>query len=70
MKREEIRWIPTKPSCESGNFGFITVDMNVAKPCIVLLLLSYVLSFIVALGEQVASRRRKIYNSFRLFFKW
>lgn len=54
IKREEIRWIPTKPGCTSGNWGFIQVDMKVVEPAITLLLLGYVLAVSVAIIERIS----------------
>ncbi|XP_031622982.1 glutamate receptor 1-like [Contarinia nasturtii] len=53
LQREEIRWIRKKPECETGQAEFIPVDMNVIKPVIILLLIGYVLSIIVALSERI-----------------
>lgn len=54
IKREEIRWIPTKPGCTSSNWGFIQVDMKVVEPAITLLLLGYVLAVSVAIIERIS----------------
>lgn len=51
MKREEIRWIPKKPECVSGHTSFITVDLNVIEPAIILLLVGYALAVAIILLE-------------------
>lgn len=53
MKREEIRWIPKKPECTGGQATFITVDLNVIEPAIILLVLGYALSIVILLVERV-----------------
>lgn len=52
MKREEIRWIPKKPECTSGQATFITVDIKVIEPAIVLLLVGYGLSIVMIFVER------------------
>lgn len=60
MKREEILWIPKKPDCNAGKWGFTTVDVNVIKPPIILLLLGYALSILIALVERLSVPFKKI----------
>lgn len=54
MKREEVRWIPKKPGCASGNRGFIQVDMNVVEPAMTLLLLGYALAVSIVIIERIS----------------
>lgn len=55
IRREEIRWIPRKPDCTS-NVAFITVDINVVKPAINLMLFGFVLSVIIVSVELISIR--------------
>lgn len=60
MKRDEIRWIPKKPICSGDHWGFVTVNLNIIKPAITLLLLGYALSILIALVEWLSVALKKI----------
>lgn len=64
MKREEIRWIPKKPECTGGQATFITVDLNVIEPAIILLLFGYALSIVMVLVERA---HHKFANQFQYY---
>lgn len=53
MKREEIRWFPSKPKCDAGSRGFVTVGLQEIKPAVFLLLSGYGLSIIVFIVERI-----------------
>lgn len=76
MNREEIRWIPKKPECSNGNTAFITVDINVIEPAIILLLVGYGFSMIIVLVEQVYFKYYKrlqgstLTTCYHFLFEW
>ncbi|XP_055300052.1 glutamate receptor ionotropic, kainate 2-like [Sitodiplosis mosellana] len=61
MKRDELRWIPTKPDCKGGLSGFVTVGLNEIKPAVILMLFGYGLSLLV-LGVEILFRNMRCKN--------
>lgn len=58
MKRDELRWTPSKPVCEGGLSGFVSVSLDEIKPAVILVLFGYGLSILI-LGFEVLSRNMR-----------